>query len=175
MHCTARLGQTQTQEDCITHELKSGQDYSVINAAQTQSACTSKQTRFYCIVRSVPTSERQACRLCLCRVILDLSLQVALHPFSEQTEQRVRSTSPVSPRPGQDIVRLTGLLTRPPSMPGVCRWVRELTFIQGSCMESYRELTFLSSRHTPEFRNLCSPHPSMFPTIKETMKLLSAV
>lgn len=87
----------------------------------------------------------------------------------------VRSTSPMSLRPNPDIVRPTGLLTRPPSLPGICRQVIELTFIKGSCMESYRELTVLLSRRTPEFRNLCSTHPSLFPTIKETMKLLSTV
>lgn len=87
----------------------------------------------------------------------------------------VRSTSPMSPRPSVDIVRPAGLLTRPPSLPGVCRWVTELTFIKGSCLESYRELTVLSSRRTPAHRNLCRTHPSVFPTIKETMKLLSTV
>lgn len=87
----------------------------------------------------------------------------------------VRSTSPMSPRPSPDIVRPTGLLTRPPSLPGICGWVRELTFIKGSCIESYRELTVLLSRRTPEFRNLRSTRPSLFPTIKETMKPLSTV
>lgn len=31
LHCTARPGQTQTQGDCITRGLKSGQAYSVIS------------------------------------------------------------------------------------------------------------------------------------------------
>lgn len=78
-----------------------------------------------------------------------------------------RSTSPVSLRPSTDIVWPTGLLTWPPSLPEICRWVKELTFIKGSCMESYWELTVLSSRLTPELRNLSSTHPSVFPTIKK--------
>lgn len=77
----------------------------------------------------------------------------------------------MSLRPSPDIVWPTGLLTWPPSLPGICCWVIELTFIKGSCMASYRELTVLSSRRAPEFRNQCSTHPSLFPTIKETMKL----
>lgn len=84
-------------------------------------------------------------------------------------------TSLMSPGPNPDIVWLTGLLTRPPSLPGICRRVTELTFIKGSCMESYGQLTVLSSRRTPKLRNLHSTHPSLFPTIKETMKLLSTV
>lgn len=42
----------------------------------------------------------------------------------------VRSTSPMSPRPSPDIVWPTGLLTRPPSLPGICCWVIELTFLK---------------------------------------------
>lgn len=40
LHSTARPGQTQTQGDCITHGLKSGQAYSVISTAETHSICT---------------------------------------------------------------------------------------------------------------------------------------
>lgn len=52
----------------------------------------------YCVrlcTQSVPTSNRHIHRLCFCLVTLDLSLQVALRPLSEQTEQRF---APLPPR-----------------------------------------------------------------------------
>lgn len=35
LHSTARAGQTQTQEDCVTRKLESGQARGAINAAHT--------------------------------------------------------------------------------------------------------------------------------------------
>lgn len=92
--------------------------------------------------------------------ILELSLQVVLHPLSEQTKQWF---APLPSCHRGHVQTLSG----PPGLPGIC-WVTELTFIKGSCMESYGELTVLSSRCTVEFRDLRGTHPSLFSTMKET-------
>lgn len=203
LHSSARLGQTQTQEDSITHWLKSGQVYSAISTAQTPFICNQIQTSisfsdelphffFKQILYQHYRTFMQAQACHLSQHLIDTHTHTHIQvmflssdpgpeppggPASLLWTNRaaVCSTSLVSLRPSPDIVWPTALLTRPPSLPGICRWVTELTFIKGSCVESNRELTVLLSRRTPEDRNLCSTHPSPFPTIKETMKLLSTV
>lgn len=179
LHSTTRSGQTQTQGDCITHGFKSGGALTLINIVQTYSIFVQITISIYFsfalqyFVQSVPTSDRPTQFFFSFFIkILDLSLQVALHPLSEQTEQQF---APLPPCHWGQTQTLCGLLTRPTRLPGICSWVIELTFIKGSYMETPRELTVLLSRCTPEFRRLCSTHPSLFPTIKETMKQLSSV
>lgn len=124
-------------------------------------------------VQSVPTFDRHTHRLSLLLLlffglaILELSLQVVLHPLSEQTKQWF---APLPSCHRGHVQTLSG----PPGLPGIC-WVTELTFIKGSSMESYGELTVLSSRCTVEFRDLRGTHPSLFSTMKETTTPLSTV
>lgn len=110
LHGTARPAHTQTEEDCITHGLKSGQAYSPISTAQTRSICTHieagisfskkllnrlfRQTQTCNLSQHLIDTHTHTHRLCFCLVILDLSLQVALHPSSEQTDQRFAPLPP---------------------------------------------------------------------------------
>lgn len=150
LHSNARPGQTQTREDCITHGLKAGQAYCVISTAQTHSICTQIQgitSFFYALshgrLRSILHKhyrafvQTQTCNLSSHLIDTHTPTQVMFlsgdpgpeppgGPASLLWTNRtaVHSTSPVSPGPSPDIVWPAGLLTRPPSLPGTCRWVR---------------------------------------------------